>query len=73
VAQLLADADRLFTEAEEALQQGGSSGFAEYQEKLAQAKARMDEALALILAAVNGEPEPAPPQGEATDTESTPA
>jgi uncharacterized protein len=73
VAQLLADADRLFTEAEEALQRGGSSGFAEYQEKVAEAKARMDEALALILAAVNGEPEPAPPQGEPTETESTPA
>jgi uncharacterized protein len=72
VAQLLTEADRLFTEAEEALQSGGSSGFAQYQASIQEARARIAEAVALIQAELNGGDDDDPPEGTQTD-DGTPA
>ncbi|MBA2281253.1 MAG: UPF0182 family protein [Acidimicrobiia bacterium] len=48
VAQLLADADTLFEEAEAALREGGSDGLAEYQDKIAEARDLIAQAQELL-------------------------
>lgn len=48
VSELLAEADRLFREADEALKRGGSSGLATYQEKITQAAEKVRQAQQLL-------------------------
>jgi uncharacterized protein len=55
IAQLLTEAEELFVEAEEALQDGGVDGFGDYQEKTQQAQDRIEQAAELINGLLDGD------------------